>query len=315
MLLTGIPLFIASFFVIWFGAGLIIQSVDRIARKLKLSSFAVSFFVLGLLTSVPETAVSFNAVSGGNPEIFVGVLLGGVVVLFLLIIPLLATLGKGIIINSQLSRQNLLLTLAVTAAPGFMVLDQKVTNFEGILLIAFYLVLFYFIQKKHGIFDQDRAEVLSLKAYSFIDLLKMAAGIGLVFVSSDYIVHQTAIFSQYFQIPTFYISLIILSLGTNLPELSLAIRAILSGKTDIAFGDYLGSAAANTLLFGFFTLLNDGEIVTVNHFFITFIFILAGLGMFYYFSKSERNISVKEGIILILIYIAFVVYESGKAIL
>jgi cation:H+ antiporter len=314
MLLTGIPLFIASFFVIWFGSGLIIQSVDRISKKLKLSSFAVSFFVLGLLTSVPETAVSFNAVSGGNPEIFVGVLLGGIVVLFLLIIPLLAILGKGIILNSQLGRRNLLLTLAVTAAPGFMVLDQRVTNFEGLLLVAFYLLLFYIIQRKHGIFDRGQTEVLSLKAYSFIDLVKVAAGIGLVFVSSDYIVHQTLAFSEYFQVPAFYISLIVLSLGTNLPELSLAIRAILSGKKDVAFGDYLGSAAANTLLFGFFTLLNDGEVITVNNFFITFVFIAAGLGLFYLFSKSERNISVKEGAILLSVYIIFVVYELGKEI-
>ena len=315
MLLATFPLYLISFVAIWFGAGLIIKSIDTIARKLKLSTFAISFFVLGLLTSIPETAVSFNAISEGNPEIFVGTLLGGVVVIFLFIIPILAILGKGITINTQISRRNLLTALAVIAAPSFMVIDQRVTNFEGLLLIIFYLILFYIIQRKHGIFETRESQVLSLKAYSFIDLIKVALGIGIVFISSDYIVDQTITYSQVFNIPAYYISLIVLSLGTNLPELSLAVRAILSGKKDIAFGDYLGSASANTLLFGFFTLLNDGEVLTVNGFLVTFLFIAAGLGLFYYFAKSGRNISTREGKILLGLYIVFVAYELGKEVI
>ncbi len=315
MLITQIFLYIASFFVIWLGAGLIIKSVDRIAKKLKLSQFAISFFILGILTSIPEAAVSFNAVFEQNPEIFVGTLLGGVVVIFLFIIPLLAILGKGINLEHQLNRKHLLLTLSVIAAPSLFVIDQKVTNLEGFLLIIFYFVLFYVIQRKHGIFDQHEAEALEFKAYSFMDLIKVSLGIGLIFVSSNYIVDQTIIFSKIFNIPTFYISLIILSFGTNLPELSLAIRAIISGKKDIAMGDYLGSTAANTLLFGFFTLLNDGEVITVNNFFITFIFMILGLGLFYYFSKTSKSISIKGGIILLVIYLIFVMFELGKEIL
>lgn len=314
MLLTQIPLYIISFVAIWFGAGLIIRAVDRIAHHLKLSSFAISFFVLGILTSIPEMAVSINAISEHRPEIFVGTLLGGTVVIFLLVIPVLAILGKGIKLTSELSRRNLGLALLAMTTPGLMVLDGKVTNFEGLLLMIFYLILFYLVQKKHGIFDEGKSEVLSLKAYSFIDLVKVALGIGIVFISSNYIVDQTIIFSEFFSIPTFYLSLILLSFGTNLPELSLAIRAVLSGKKDIAFGDYLGSAAANTLLFGFFTLLNDGEVITGNNFLITLGFIIVGLGLFYYFSKSERDISVKEGFVLLFIYILFVIYELGKEI-
>jgi len=290
-------------------------SVDKIARRLKLSQFAISFFLLGLLTSIPETAVSFNAVAQGNPEIFVGTLLGGVIVIFMFIIPILAILGKGIKVNHVLNAKNLLLVLAVTAAPSLMVIDRRVTNFEGFLLIGFYLFLFYIIQRKHGIFDQRETEVLQLKAYSFLDLLKVALGMGLVFVSSNIIVHQTIFFSSVFNISTFYISLIILALGTNLPELSLAIRGITSGKQEIAFGDYLGSAAANTLLFGFFTILNDGEVITVNNFIVTFIIIVLGLSVFYYFSRTEKLISKREGIVLICFYILFIVYELGKEII
>ena len=60
--------YILSFFIIWLGAGLIIKSVDKIAEKLKLSAFAVSFFVLGILTSIPEMAISITAVIDKKPD-------------------------------------------------------------------------------------------------------------------------------------------------------------------------------------------------------------------------------------------------------
>lgn len=299
---------------IWYGAGLIIASIDRIAHRLRISSFAMSFFVLGLLTSIPETAVSINSVIDHNPEIFVGTLLGGSVVIFLFIIPVLAILGKGVKLNHDLDNRNLFKLLAVIATPGLVVIDHKVTNLEGFLLILCYAAIFYSIQKKHGIFERNHTEVLSAKAYSFLDLAKVALGIGIVFISSQIIVSQTLELAKIVNIPAFYISLIVLSLGTNLPELSIAVRAIFSGKKDIAFGDYLGSAASNTLLFGVFTLINDGEVFTFNSFMGTFMFIAAGLGLFYYFSQSKKDISRREGLALLALYLVFIAYEILKGL-
>lgn len=304
-----------SFFVIWFGADLIIKSVDRIARKVKLSSFSISFFLLGILTSIPEIAVSATAVADHNPEIFVGTLLGGTVTIFLLIIPLLAILGKGIRISHDLSETNIIMTLFVMLVPSSLIIDKKVTNPEGVFLILLYGILFYLIQRKHGIFDHGPQNIMELKAYSFLDVIKMGIGVAFVFISSQNIVSQTVAFSALFHIPSYYISLIVLSVGTNLPELSLALRAVLSGKKSIAFGDYLGSAAANTLLFGIFTLMNDGEVLTFNSFFVTFLFTAVGLILFYFFSKSKRFVSVQEGWMLLGVYGLFIAYEMGRVFL
>lgn len=306
--------YVLAFAAIWFGAGLIIKSVDRVAHKLRISSFAISFFILGLLTSIPETAISINAVMDHTPEIFVGTLMGGTVVMFLFIIPVLAILGKGVKLNHDLDAKNLIGLLAVIAAPGLVILDHKVTNFEGIFLVVCYGIIFYVLQRKHGFLDKQDTETLSTKMYSFLDLAKVALGIAIVFVSSQFIVNQTLMYARLFDFSAFYLSLIVLSLGANLPELSIAVRAIISGKKDIAFGDYLGSAAANTLLFGIFTLINDGEVFTFNSFLVTFIFILSGLGLFFFFSRSKKDISRKEGFVLLAIYVAFVIYEISKGI-
>jgi len=142
-----------------------------------------------------------------------------------------------------------------------------------------------------------------------MDLVKIAVGVGVVIVASHGVVEQTITFAQMLHISSFYVSLFALSLGTNLPELSLAVGAITLGKKDIAFGDYLGSAAANTLVFGLCTLLSGGVVLTTNHFLLTFGFITVGLGFFYYFISSRHDITRREGLVLLAVYLLFMVAE------
>jgi cation:H+ antiporter len=308
-MLINIALYILAFVFIWLGSGLIVSSTSKFSSKLGLSSFAFSFIFLGILTSIPEFSVGLQAIADNDAEIFVGNLLGGVAVIFLLVIPVLAIFGNGIQLRGQIDRSTLLISLGVMLAPAILVLDKKVTNPEGIILILLYLLLLVIVQRKNGIFDTEKTDVLQLKAYSYIDLIKIVLGIGMVFIASNVIVDKTMYFADYFAISAFYIGLIVIAVGTNLPELSIAIRSVLSGKKDVAMGDYIGSASANTLLFGIFTLLHNGEVITINNFYIIFLFLLFGLLGFYYFAKSKSIISRNEGIMLLSLYAIFLVFE------
>lgn len=309
MLVVNLLLYILAFVFIWVGSGLIVSSTSRFSSKLRLSSFAFSFIFLGLFTSVPEFSVGLQSIADNQPEIFVGNLIGGVVVLFLLVIPILAIFGKGINLKNELDDKLTLITLIVIAAPAMFVLDKKVTNLEGLVMIVAYIIILILVERKHGIFDTENIKLVNAKSYSIKDILKIISGIGLVFISSSIIVNQTEFFAQTFSIPPFYIGLIIISLGTNLPELSIAVRSILLGNKDVAMGDYLGSAVTNTLLFGLFTILNNGEVVTVDNFFLTFIFLATALSLFYLFSKTKKFISRRNGFLMLGIYILFIVFE------
>jgi len=309
MLIVDILLYIFSFIIIWIGAGLIVASADHISQKLRLSSFAVSFFILGMLTSIPEFAVGLTSVAQKKPEIFIGNLIGGIAVIFLLLIPILAIIGNGIRLTHELNNRNLLLALGVILAPSLAVGDEILTSTEGIILILLYLILFYVIERERGIFNIKNILLFRIRSYSFFDILEIFTGIALIFIASQIIVDKTLYFAQVTHLSPFFLSLFILSIGTNLPELSLAARSVLSGKKDIAFGDYVGSAAANTLLFGIFTILSVGTPILVNNFFKTFLLLLGGLGLFYYFSRSKNDISRKEGFILLLLYLFFLLFE------
>lgn len=312
MFFINLIFYIVGFISIWFGSGLVVASASKFSTKLKLSPFAFSFVFLGILTSMPEFSVGLQSIASKNPEIFVGNLLGGIVVLFLVIIPLLAIFGNGISLKHELDNKTLLATLAVILSPSLFILDKKLTILEGVLMVILYIVLLFLVERKNGIFDRKNEQLLNIKAYSYKNILKILLGIGIVFVSSFVIVDKTIYFADFFSIPAFYIGLFVIALGTDLPELSLAVRSVISGKREIAMGDYVGAGAASTLLFGLFTLLNNGEILTVNNFVVTFIFILTALSLFYLFFRTKKYISRNNGFILLGIYIIFVLVELTR---
>lgn len=300
--------FLGSLFTIWAGSGLIVSSIAKLSQKLHLPAFIISFVVLGILTSTPEIAVGLSAISSGTPSIFVGNLLGGIPVIFLFIIPLLAILGKGINLSHKLSQGSILLTLVACITPFLIVIDSKVTNNEGIFSILIYLVVVFLLYKNNTVNKED-LNLFRIKSYSFIDILKVFGGTAIVLFSSNIIVSRTLYFSQIYNIAPFYISLIVLSIGTNLPELTIAIRSIISGRKDIAFGDYLGSSSANAFLFGVFTLMTSDSVLKVDNFLVMFIIVAFGLLLFFHFSRTKRSISPKEGFILLSIYLLFVIVE------
>lgn len=301
-----IGFFIFLCFVLWFGTGLIVSAIDKFARNLRLSTFSLSFFVLGTLTSIPEIAVGVSALTKGTPEVFVGNLLGGIPVIFLLVIPILAIFGNGVKLNHEMTPMTVLLTFAVVAAPAFFVLDHKVNNLEGIIMIILYGGLFFLLEGNKG-------GILKLtKRPSSASLVKILIGALLVFGSAHFLLEQTLLIANTLGILPFYVSLIALSLGTNIPELSLAVRSVFLGKKAIALGDYMGSAAVNTALFGIFTLVTPAESFAVNHSFITFGFIVGGLILFYHFYRSKRDISRTEGFILLGMYVLFTFLELRR---
>ncbi len=312
ILLRAVAYFL-MFFILWFGAGLILSAVEKASKTLKISAFALSFFILGLLTSIPELAVGVTSVVENDPRIFVGNLLGGVVVIFLLIIPVLAIFGNGISLSHNMDHKGLLSAMVVCVAPALLVADKRVGAFEAVLMLLLYVSTLYMVQRKQSLIEKIETIQYSLrndgKAH-IQNVLKILAGLVIVFFGSEYIVRETLSFSAMLKVSPFLISIIVLSLGTNLPEFFLAVRSIRQHKKDVAFGDYIGSASAHTLVFGFLVLLNGGSVVLSNNFLQSLVFVMIALICFYFFARSKNTLSRKEGIVLVFIYICFLALEA-----
>ncbi|MFZ3069304.1 MAG: hypothetical protein WA052_03210 [Microgenomates group bacterium] len=304
-----IALYVLSFIGIWLGAGLIISSVEKFSHKLRLSSFSVSFLILGLFTSLGELSVGITSVLDNDPEIFVGNLIGASIVLFTLVIPLLAITGKKIKINPEFQNFNLISSLVVIGMPVILSFDGKIDRLDGIISLVLFGIAAILIQSKRGLLQNPPTTVHRHILKVGPEILKIAVGVIIVYLSSNSVVEQTMYFSQILKISPFFISLILVSLGTNLPELSLVVRTIFFKDKEIAFGDYVGSASYNTFIFGGLILWYGKTIYLTNSYIVSLLVLIVGLFLFYLFAKSKNTLTRKEGFFLLCLYLLFVYVE------
>lgn len=309
-LLLQVVLYIVCFVAVWFGAGLVLNSVHELSTSWKLPPFLISFFVLGILTSLPETTIGAISVLSGDAEIMVGNLLGGVIVVFLAIIPLLAILGNGVKIPSAIGRTQLIHLLVVVVAPAFLTADQRLTRLEGIFLIILYVSMVITFWSKQSLLEKMGSALNAKKKKKFALLFfKVLVGIAILVGSGQFIVKLTVYFAEIVDISPFFVGLVVVAIGTNIPELSIVMKSVLSRKKEIALGDYLGSASVNTLLLGIFSLLYGNTIQLPNHFLQRFSFLIIGSLLLYFFIRTKNILSRKEGAVLLLLYIGFILFE------
>lgn len=309
MLLYHVLVYVFSFFAIWVGAGLAIKSVEDISRNLKLSTFAVSFLILGFFTSISEFSVGVNSVLASDPEIYVGNLIGASIVIFMFIVPLLALTGKGLTINKEFRGFNLLLSLIVITLPSLLAIDGTISMMDGLILVLMYFALVISVQTKVGFFNHVKHIKKSERKMLGQDIMKILLGIFMIFVASKFVVSETEYFANIFQVSPFLVSLLIISIGTNVPELSFVVRSFFTKSHQVAFGDYVGSAAFNGFLMGFLSILYGQAVQLTNSYLISLSFMAVGLTTFYFFAKSKNTVSKKEAVILLFIYVVFLSTE------
>jgi len=307
-MINHLLVYLLSFLGVWLGSGLAIKSVEKISHQLKTSSFVLSFLVLGLFTSIGELSIGVSSIIKNDPEVYIGNLVGGSIVIFMLIIPLLALASKSIKITPEFREFNLLASLLVIALPVLSVMDGKITKIDNILALILFIFLLINIQSKNK-FVENIKKINQAKSKVGPELLKIIFGIIVIFTSSYFIVEQTLYFSTVLGLSPFIISLLVTSLGTNIPELSLVIRSVIMKNNEVAFGNYIGSASFNTFLLGFLGLIYNKEIILNNNYTISLIFLILNLTLFFFFAKSKNTVSKKESLILLSTYFLFILAE------
>ena len=255
--------------------------------------------------------MGINAIIGGDPEIFIGNLLGASLILFLFVIPMLAIFGNRLQIDHELKGVGLPLVLGVVALPSLLAFDGIITHIDAGIAIAGYLFMVSIVQRRSSLKDK-----LFTRRLAFKQILKQIVtalvGVGLIFFGSKLVVTKTLYYATVLEVSPFLLSLLLISFGTNLPEIAVGVRSLFLRKKNLAFADYVGSSAFNTFLFGFLALFVAEPVKLGNSYWIPLLTILLGLSVFYVFAKSKYTLSKHEAVGLIFLYTMFLIAEVLK---
>ena len=137
----------------------------------------------------------------------------------------------------------------------------------------------------------------------------LATGLAVVIFSSEATVSSVVKLARAFDISEALIAVLIIGIGSSLPELSISISAILKKKTQMSVGNIIGSNILDTLLpIGIAAVISPVFFERqLLYFDIPFILVLTGTVLFFFLRK--RGIKRTEGAIILSLYLGYVLFK------
>jgi len=311
-------LLIFSLVLLFFGGELLVRGSVAIAFKMRISTLVVGMTIVSFATSAPELFVSLQAVLDGSSNIAFGNVIGSNIANITLVLG-----ATAVIFRVQISKQTLTLNYPMMLLTS-LVFGAVLYFFNGIpvaygfifivMLLLFSWLLILTSRKdnlKAAIEDDAFLDEASHNSI-FKSIAFLLAGIFLLKFGADFLVDSTKMLAKIFGISDRVVAVTVVAIGTSIPELVTSIIAALKKEDNLAIGNLIGSNIFNILAVLGVTAsvkkinIVDSEILSFDYFWMIAITIVVG---FFIYTFSKSKISIKEGVVLLLIYFSYMYFS------
>ena len=306
-------LLIIGLFLIVKAADVLVTAAASLALRFNVPKMLVALTIMAFGTCAPEVAISFQSVQNGDGQIAFANVVGSCIVNVFLIIGV-AALIKPIKVKHATIKKELPILFLITSVFAILMLDRLFDPFtrnvfsraDGLVLILFFSVFVSYLiglLRKGG--EQSSNEI---KYGSVMSILLIILSILVTILSSDLIVNNATQLATKLNISEKIITMVIIVIGTSLPELVMTVTSARKGEFDMAIGNIVGTNIFNICVVLGLPVVIYGNVGLVGFGFIDILVIFLSSFCLYMFSKSERIISRKEAIFMICIFVIYYVY-------
>src|SRR3989344_3762698 len=312
-------LFIIGFIFLLKGADDLVEGSASIARKFRISKLVVGLTIVSFGTSLPELVVNITSSIKGDASIAIGTIIGSNLANILLILGISAIINPIKVHYSTIRRE---IPYSLVAAIILLLLsngffngtESALSRIDGIILLVFFITFIYYIydmaKKTRVPIEIEKAvEKKTIEHSNAKNALKIFSGLALLYFGGEWVVNGAVAIAKLSNISEYVISATIIAFGTSLPEFMTSIVAIKKREDDIFVGNIVGSNIFNI----FFVLaismiilpISIGKYAKIDMIILIFATLL--LFGFLYLDKKQ-TLAKREGIFLILTYVAYVAY-------
>ena len=251
---------VAGLVILCIGGYAIVSGGVSLARKLRISSMIIGLTVVAYGTSTPELAAAILAAFNSHTELILGNIIGsnisnvgmviGVSAIFAPLLMSKVTINKWIPIMIGVS----LLVIGMSY-------DGEISQIDGLILIAALIGFTIYTIKtvnKQRVTENKNTEKEHVEGELFLSRYKIETypkalglvgiGIVLLFFGGHYTVDGAVAIAESVGLSQLVIGVVIVGIGTSLPELITSVIAIAKKQTDIGVGNIVGSNIYNILL-------------------------------------------------------------------
>lgn len=263
--------------------------------------------------SVPNLFIGLISAFNKIPELSFGDIVGGNIIDLSLAIGLAALVSKaGLSAQSRTVQGSLIFTIAIAVLPVILISDKVLSRSDGIVLLFSFLIYIIWLFSKKERFKKsydDTPEKIKISIF-LKSLGRFLISVFLLILAAEGIVKSAIYFSGYFNVPLDLIGILIVGLGSALPEIFFSIHAARGGHDWMVLGDLMGGVVITaTFILGIVALICPIHIVNFAPIAIGRIFLIIAALSFLACVRSGGKVTKKEALFLILIYAVFVLTE------
>jgi cation:H+ antiporter len=307
------------------GSDFLVDSSSTLAKNFGVSEMVIGLTLISIGTSLPEFVTSVLASFEGYGGIAIGDVVGSNVCNIAMVVGI-SSIFYPITLKDQKNQRSSrifngfyrdhYIMIIASILLFILSLDEYLEMTEGVFLLIFFLLYMYLIvrEERSGrsrIFDQaseyvieeekDKEKKLKMLKTVFIFLVSLFA----VIFGAKLTVDGAVSLADIFGISEEIIAIILIAIGTSLPELAVSFSSAKKGKGELAIGNIVGSNTFNILLIiGSSSIINT-IFVSKGTILVAFPFMIL-VALLLFFFVRDRKIERYEGLILFSIYIIFI---------
>ncbi len=304
MVLADLAIFFAASIILVKSASIAVRSVSGLGIRLKMSPFFISFVLAGLVAILPELFIGINSSLSGVPSMGIGTIIGSNIADMTIVIGIVALAGRKIKVDKKTISNNAYFVI-ITILPIILMSDGALTRDDGLILIFAFLYYFSTIIRKEKLhIGKAKRDKLFWK-----HILMFAASMIVLFASAHFMVDTGKAIAFDYRLPEALIGLLLLAIGTTLPELTFSVKAALARHKEIALGDIMGNVAIDsTLSIGVIAIISPVS----NNFLLmvsSSLFMILGALVVVTLMQAGREITWQESFLLFYMYAMFLAIE------
>ena len=307
---------IAGLVLLIWGADRFVHGAAAAARNLGVTPLLIGLTIVAFATSAPEILVSIDAALRNTPGLAIGNAIGSNIANIGLVLGCVALI-RPIELRSATLRREMPALLAVSLLTVSLFLDTFLSRVDGFVLLTGLVIVMIWLARlglRSAPTDPIKADFeaeIPAGVSMRMAILWLALGLGTMLVGAHLLVDGAIGLAVLLGVSEVVIGILLVALGTSLPELAVSLVSAMKGEYGLAIGNIVGSNIFNLLaVIGIAAAITPAAIapsVLSLHIFVMVAFTLVLFAMTYdYDGKSE--LSRIEGAALLAAFIAYDTY-------
>ncbi len=304
-----------GFVIIIKSSDILVDCASSLALRCHVPKMLIALTIVAFGTCAPEVAISFQSVADGNGTIAFANVVGSCIVNTFLIIGL-AALVRPIRVKHATIKKELPILLIITTGFVVLMLDSvfnpltpnTFSRADGIILILLFCMFVSYIVQLLKKKDEEKEKVEPVYKNIFLIIFLLITSLICITLSSDVIVNNATILAEKLNISEKLITMVLIVIGTSLPEMVMTVTSARKKEFDMAIGNIIGTNIFNICIVLGLPIVLYGDLVLENFNLIDIITVFLTSLLLYLFARSEKKVSKKEGILMLTIFIAYYAY-------